>query len=141
MKHSRLAVALILLGQLATPLRADPPSLPGTPMTPAEFSAYAVGRTLSYAADGAIWGQEQYLPNRQVMWAFTGEDCRFGQWYPQGNAICFVYEGDDEPKCWNFFMSPRGLIAELIGSDSLTPLAEVGQSVQPLECQGPKVGA
>ncbi|MBC7737120.1 MAG: hypothetical protein H7245_07840, partial [Candidatus Saccharibacteria bacterium] len=82
MKHSRLAVALILLGHLATPLRADTPALPGTPMTPAEFSAYAVGRTLSYAADGAVWGQEQYLANRQVMWAFTGEECKFGQWYP-----------------------------------------------------------
>ena len=140
MKHSPFAYALVLLA-LATSLRADPPPLPGTPMTPSEFSAYAVGRTLSCAADGAIWGQEHYLPNRQVMWAFTGEDCKFGQWYPEGNAVCFVYEGDDEPKCWNFYMGSRGLIAALIGSEGSTPLAEVGQSSQPMDCQGPQVGA
>jgi len=141
MKPSRVFFACVLLSQLATPLHADSPlQLPGKPMTPAEFSAYAVGRTLSYAADGMIWGQEQYLPNRQVLWAFTGQDCQFGQWYSQDNAVCFVYEGDDEPKCWNFFMGARGLIAELIG-DGLSPLAEVGQSNQPLECQGPQVGA
>lgn len=142
MHHPRLALLLILC---ATPLLADPPpqsgALPGKPLTPAEFSSYAVGRTLSYAADGTIWGQEQYLAGHQVMWAFTGEQCQFGQWYPQGNAVCFVYEGDDTPKCWNFYLGPRGLIAALIGSDGLTPLSEVGQSTQPLECAGPKVGA
>ena len=138
MHPARLIYALMLL---ASPAFADPPpQLPGRPLTPAEFSNYAVGRTLSYAADGTIWGQEQYLTNRQVMWAFTGEECRFGQWYPQGNAVCFVYEGDDAPKCWNFYMGSGGLIAELIGSDGLTPLSEVGQSSQPLECQGPQVG-
>ena len=144
MHHRRLALVL-LLNLLAAPLLADPPPLarqpPGKPLTPAEFATYAVGRTLSYASDGTVWGQEQYLPGHQVMWAFTGEDCQFGQWYPQGNAVCFVYEGDESPKCWNFYMGPRGLIAELIGSDGLTPLSEVGQSSQPLECSGPQVGA
>lgn len=142
MHHARLALLLVLC---ATPLLADPPPLTGAPrgkpLTPGEFSSYAVGRTLSYAADGTIWGQEQYLPGNQVMWAFTGEQCQFGQWYPQGNAVCFVYEGDETPKCWNFYLGPRGLIAELIGSDGLTPLSEVGQSSQPMECGGPKVGA
>ena len=138
MFQPRLLFALLLL---ASPAVADPPlRLPGKPLTPAEFATYAVGRTLSYAADGAIWGQEQYLPDHQVMWTFTGEDCQFGRWYPQGNAVCFVYEGDDQPKCWNFYLGASGLIAELIGSDGFTPLAEVGQSNQPLECQGPQVG-
>ena len=132
---------LALLFLLAAPALADPPQdLPGKPLTPAEFGSYATGRTLAYAADGTVWGQEQYLANRQVMWAFTGQDCQFGQWYPQGNAVCFIYEGDEEPKCWNFYMGPRGLIAQLIGSD-VTPLSEVGQSSEPLECQGPQVGA
>ena len=138
------AIAAIVLS--ASPLWADPPPqlpgrTPGKPMSPAEFATYATGRTLSYAADGTVWGKEQYLPDRQVMWAFTGKDCQFGQWYPQGNAVCFVYEGDAEPKCWNFYMGPRGLIAALIGSDDFTPLSEVGQSSQPLDCQGPQVGA
>ena len=136
----------------ATPLLADPPPMPraltvapsqppSRPMTPSDFAAYAVGRTLSYASGGEVWGQEQYLANHRVMWAFTGQDCQFGSWYPQGDAVCFVYEGDETPKCWNFFMGPGGLIAELIGDNSFTPLSEVGQSSHPLECQGPQVGA
>ena len=141
----RRIVPALLLILCATPLLADPPPRqippPGTPMTPNEFSTYSVGRTLSYAAGGTIWGQEQYLPDHQVMWAFTGEQCQYGQWYPDGNAVCFVYEGDDAPKCWNFFLGPTGLIAEFIGSEGLTPLSEVGQSTQPMECAGPKVGA
>lgn len=142
MKPRIVICACVVVAQLTVPLRADPPQqLPGTPMTPTEFATYAVGRTLSYAADGTIWGQEQYLPDHQVRWAFTGEDCKFGQWYPEGNAVCFVYEGDETPKCWNFYAGPAGLIAELIGSEGLSPLAEVGQSSQPLECQGPEVGA
>ena len=141
-------LALLALLVTATPLWADPPSrtqpqslLAGTPMTPSEFSVYAIGRTLSYAANGVVWGQEQYLANNRVMWAFTGQDCQFGQWYPQGNAVCFVYEGDETPKCWNFYMGPRGLIAELIGDSDGTPLSEVGNSSQTLDCQGPQVGS
>lgn len=142
MRLFRLARTALLLTQIATALHADPPTrAPGRLMTPDEFMTYSTGHTLSYAADGTIWGSEQYLPGRQVMWAFTGEECHYGQWYPQGDAVCFVYEGDEEPKCWNFYMGATGLIAELIGSDGLTPLSEVGQSSQPLECQGPQVGA
>lgn len=149
MRHA-LTLALILAATCAASLaRADPPPLtqmqtqtpPGKPMTPDEFSAYATGHTLAYAADGAVWGQEQYLPDRSVMWAFTGQECQFGQWYPEGNAVCFIYEGDPEPKCWSFYLGPNGLIAELLGEGGFTPLSEVGQSSQPLECQGPQVGA
>lgn len=142
----RLALLAAILA--ATPLWADPPQMSrpsapplGVPLTPSEFSAYAVGRTLSYAANGEVWGQEQYLADNQVMWAFTGQDCQFGQWYPQGNAICFVYAGDDIPKCWNFYLGAGGLIAELIGDTSATPLSEVGKSTEPLECAGPMIGA
>ena len=141
--QNNLLSRLTLLVLLATPtaLLADPPpQLPGKPMTPAEFATYAIGRTLSYAADGAVWGQEQYLPDHRVRWAFSGQDCQYGQWYAQGNAVCFVYEGDPDPKCWNFYLGHQGLIAALISADGYSPLSEVGQSSQPLECQGPLVG-
>ena len=51
------------------------PAFAQTPMTAAEFDAYATGKTLTYARDGAVWGAEQYLPDRKVVWAFTAEEC------------------------------------------------------------------
>ncbi len=33
-----------------------------TPMSGAEFEAYATGRTLTYAERGVIYGIEEYLP-------------------------------------------------------------------------------
>ena len=148
MRRNLPRLALLAHVVTATPLWADPPPVmgpmsqsPGIPLMPSEFSAYAVGRTLSYAANGVIWGQEQYLADNRVIWAFTGQDCQRGQWFPQGNAVCFVYDGDEAPKCWNFYMGPRGLIAKLIGDSESTPLSEVGSSNQTLVCQGPQVGA
>ncbi|MEM6728766.1 MAG: hypothetical protein AAF618_09715, partial [Pseudomonadota bacterium] len=42
------------------------------PMTPAEFEAYTTGKTFFFATEGnQPYGAEEYLPNRQVRWAFT----------------------------------------------------------------------
>ncbi len=61
----RQLLALVLIA--ATPaLAAD------APMTAAEFEAYATGKTLTYAVGGEVYGAEQYLPGRRVLWAFKG---------------------------------------------------------------------
>jgi hypothetical protein len=130
-----LALALTLSAVLAAPLQAL------TPMTAEEFDAYSVGKTLTYAIDGTVYGIEQYLPDRRVVWAFTGDQCRHGLWYEEAGKICFVYEHDPDPQCWSFYATPEGLAAVYENDPSGSPLVEVDRSDQPLICPGPDVGA
>ena len=129
--------ALICLMMLALPKLGGAE----TPMTAAEFEAYATGKTLSYAEGAKIWGSEQYLPGRKVIWAFTKDMCQYGRWYEDKGSICFVYEGDGTPQCWHFFKDSAGLRAEYISDPPVTELSEVKQSRTPLSCPGPDVGA
>lgn len=111
------------------------------PMTGAEFEAYALGKTLTYAIEGQVFGTEQYLPGRKVIWAYNGQECQHGTWYEQADAICFVYETDPAAQCWRFFQGGAGLMAEFVGDPAGTALKEVAQSQAPLFCPGPAIGA
>lgn len=130
----RAATALFLSLAPLTAGAAD------APMTAAEFEAYATGKTLSYAQGGTVWGSEQYLPGRKVVWAFTEDDCQYGHWYAEAGNICFVYDNDPEPQCWRFFREETGLRALFLDGDGGTLLSEVGQSGEPLNCPGPDLG-
>jgi hypothetical protein len=133
-----LLLALLALPALWTgPLSAAAQE----PMTAEEFEAYATGKTLSYAQGAEIWGTEQYLPGRRVVWAFSEDECQYGTWYQQGENICFVYDNDPTPQCWTFWRQGDGLRARFEGNPDGTELAEVGQSEEPLACPGPDVGA
>lgn len=128
--RASLALALILAG----------PALADTAMSAPEFERYSTGRTLSYAYGGSIFGTEQYLPGRRVIWAFAGEECRSGSWYPQDGDICFVYDDDGTPQCWQFFQGPGGLRAQFMDDPDGSELSEVAQTPDPLSCPGPDVG-
>ena len=122
-----------LLAVLPLPVMAE------TPMTGAEFDAYATGKTLTYAYGGMVFGTEEYLPGRKVRWAFTESECQFGRWYEKETQICFVYEQDMDENCWQFFDTPTGLRAMFM--DGGTELSEVEQTDKGLGCPGPDVGA
>lgn len=126
------AVSLVLAGPLAAAAQE--------PMTAEEFEAYATGKTLSFAQGDVIWGTEQYLPGRRVVWAFSESECQYGTWYQQGEQICFVYDNDPAPQCWTFWMQGDGLRARFAGDPGGTELAEVGESNEPLACPGPDLG-
>ena len=139
MKHLALILALLPL-----PAFADDPAPPGPPMTAAEFEAYALGKTLTYGVAGVVWGQEEYLPGHQVIWAFTDQPCEYGHWQEMNGTdnqpmICFTYEDNPQANCWKFFKGEKGLDALFIG-DGSTELSEVAQTDQPMNCPGPKVG-
>lgn len=150
MRYLICALCLFALPALADPpaaLQGAPlvgPDPSGPPLTAAEFEAYAVGKTLTYAQGGQVWGQEEYLPNHRVVWAFTGQSCQYGQWSEERSAagiplICFVYEDKPDPNCWQFHLGATGLTALFMG-DTGPALAEVAQTDQPMQCPGPKVG-
>lgn len=125
---------------LALSVLAASQCLAETAMTAAEFEAYATGKTLTYSVGGEVYGAEQYLPGRRVVWAFTKDDCADGRWYDQDGLICFAYENNSVPQCWNFFLGSEGLRAEFVGDAPGSVLSEVDQSATPLICAGPDVG-
>lgn len=136
----RLASSLALSLICATLPALAQETEPRPAMTGAEFEAYATGRTLTFAAGGTVFGTEQYLPGRRVIWAFTDDICKEGIWYEDGDMICFAYEDPSAPQCWKFWRDGTGLRAQFEGDPAGTELSEVAQSDQPLRCLGPDVG-
>lgn len=120
---------------------AATPSLAQTPLTADEFEAHVTGRTITYQQYDFVFGVEEYLEGRQVRWSVAPNLCQYGTWYPEGDAICFVY--DDAPTtahCWTFWLEEGALVA--LATDSFTgaELFEVDRSDTPLSCPGPDVG-
>ncbi len=128
---ARLSLALILT---AAPAFAE------TPMTGDAFDAYVTGKTLTYDYGGGVLGIEEYLPGRRVRWAFEGDTCLDGTWFQEADKICFVYENDGIPQCWNFFSRPDGLSATFLGDDLGSVITEIDKTSEPLACAGPDVG-
>lgn len=131
---------LVLIAALAVSCVAPLAASADTPMSAAEFDAYVTGRTLSYGVGGEVYGAEEYRPGRHVTWSFLDGQCEDGRWYPEGDAICFVYDFEPDPHCWRFFREPEGLRAEFLGEGGLSSLYEVGEAETGLGCVGPDVG-
>lgn len=109
------------------------------PMTPEEFEAFASGRTLDYALDGRLLGSEAYFPDRSVRDADTGSPCRAGFWYPDGPAICFVYDGRDGRHCWLYWREGDRVFAKPVNAAPDDPAQTVTPAANPLAC-APEVG-
>lgn len=127
----RAALALILL---ATPVLAEPT------LSAEEFDALTLGRTMTWAEFGSVYGVEQYLPGRKVRWTVLGDDCRTGNWYPDGGAICFLYEGDIDPYCWEITGSGAGFRARLATDPPESEPVVVEDTTEQMACLGPEVG-
>jgi hypothetical protein len=127
----RLALAFSLLAA---------PALAETPLTAEAFDALTQGRTMTWSEYGQVYGVELYLPDRRVRWTVLGDDCVAGDWYPDGDAICFVYEDDPLPDCWLITETAGGLAAyDSTDPPGSNPVA-VQETTQPLACFGPEVG-
>jgi hypothetical protein len=111
------------------------PALAETPLTPEEFEAEVTGRTLTYATPQGPYGVERYMADRRVTWGFIDGECYEGVWFPEDDAICFVYEGIGEVQCWRFWRDGEGLTAEFTG-DKGGRLFELTEDDQPLVCGG-----
>ncbi|NDV01916.1 hypothetical protein [Pseudoroseicyclus tamaricis] len=118
-----------LLALLAAPAAAQ------EALTAEEFEDFVTGKTLGYALGSEPYGVERYTEGRRVLWAFVGDECVEGEWYPKGEDICFYYPDYEDEQCWRFsFAADGGLQARFSGpgsSDVLYSLSEV-----PLICPG-----
>ena len=112
-----------------------------TPVSAAEFDAYATGHTITYFSEGMEFGVEQYLPGRQVKWTVGDGICLRGSCYPTGDDICFEYQDGGGPHCWDFTKGADGLTAVYTSDDGGLTLTEAERTTKPLECSGPFLGA
>ncbi len=139
--NTSIADRAVLAGVLAGALTGALPGLAAdAALTAEEFDALTVGHTFYYNSAGQPYGAEQYLPGRKVVWAFMGDDCRKGSWYPDGPYICFVYDDDGQPQCWTFYKSGGRLMAQFRDDPAGDPLIAVEESPAPMACLGPNVG-
>lgn len=125
----------LLLCLAASPALADPP------LSAEAFDALTLGRTMTWSEFGAVYGVEYYLPGRQVRWTALGDDCKTGHWYPQGDAICFQYEDDPAPDCWEISRSGPHLLARYTSNPPEADPVIVSETTEPMACFGPEVGA
>lgn len=107
-----------------------------------EFDARVSGKTLYFERAGQPFGAEQYFPDQRVIWAFEDGQCQRGIWYEDAAGdICFLYEGNPEPICWDFFKLPGGGIsARAKGGHPLNDLRAVREDDAPLQCELPDLG-
>lgn len=133
-----MTARLVLLALLAAPAAV------ADPLSPGEFEALAEGHVLRFSLGGMPYGAEQYFPGRRTLWASAGGGCLAGVWWPDGDDICFRYEGEAGPgQCWRFLARPDGFAAERVEAGEPTGLVLdlSGRSEAPLACPGPDVGS
>ncbi|HEY0213164.1 MAG TPA: hypothetical protein VGC40_06205 [Paenirhodobacter sp.] len=116
------------------------PAQLGPPMTADQFDERTRGKTIEYSAQGQPYGTEEYRPGHKVVWAFEGDECREGDWFPRGEQICFDYHDETELQCWTFHDTPGGLVALFEGQDQGQPLMSLRERATPLNCPAPDLG-
>ena len=109
-----LALVLMLLPG-ATLAEGDPP------MTAEAFERFVEGRTMDTHNRSGRYGVETFLPGRRAIWR-DAEQCLEGRWRPQGDLICFDYQGIDLPYCWTYHDRGGWLMAWLDGDRESEPI-------------------
>jgi hypothetical protein len=110
-----------------------------TLMTAEEFEAFSTGRTLDYWVDGGFSGSEQHLSDRRTIDSLDDGSCLKGRWFPEGDAICFLYEEDPVQHCWRFWSEGASVVAEYVNSNGNFSTT-VTLSDEPVNCLGPDAG-
>ena len=127
----------LLCSALLAPLAAGAE----TPLDGPAFERHTTGKTLYFGLRGEPYGVEKYLPNRRVRWSFLDGRCLEGEWYEAANdQICFVYEDDPDPHCWQFFLDGDGMRARLGDDPEEIPLYQAEELDDEMMCMGPDVG-
>jgi hypothetical protein len=116
------------------------PAAAETPLSAEAFDALTLDRTLTWSEFGQVYGVEQYLPGRRVRWTVLGDDCKTGHWYPDGDAICFLYDDKIDPVCWVVSAPGGSLAARLVGSSPASEPVLLDETTEPMACFGPEVG-
>jgi hypothetical protein len=113
------------------------PTQAETIVSPSEFEAMSTGNTLYFSQDGRRYGAEQFFAGRRSKWRYSDGECEDGEWFSQGDLICFNYEGGLETQCWHFLKTDNnGYAARAEGApkDEILNLEAIDK--KPLLCKG-----
>jgi hypothetical protein len=102
-------VALLTLLS-SIPLNAE------TIVSPDEFDTLSKGKTMYFSQDGEHYGTEQFFHDRSSKWRYSDGICENGEWFADGDFICFNYEHAPETQCWHFIKTETGYIARPEGA-------------------------
>ncbi|MCF6272033.1 MAG: hypothetical protein L3J37_02420 [Rhodobacteraceae bacterium] len=112
-----------------------------------DFDTLSQGTTMYFSENGRFYGAEQFLPDRRSVWRAEDGSCVNGKWYQLDRDICFLYDNEDSPHCWEITTSADGLtVTSTTENPSATPgvpplvLKLSGQDRKPILCTGPRFG-
>jgi hypothetical protein len=127
---------------IATLLLLATPALAERAVTPDEFEEMVAGRTFHFDREGKEFGSEQYFDDNRVIWTFEDGQCQRGIWFSNPrDEICFVYETDPAPQCWQFLEMEDGAFhARSVGAPPSEDLITRDVSREPLDCPLPDLG-
>ena len=111
-------VVLALGVFLASPAPAEDPD---PPLSVEAFEAFVEGRTMDTHDQTGRYGVETFLPGRKAIWRDAAR-CVEGTWRPQGDLICFDYEGDDTSYCWTYHDRGGWLMSWFDGDRTSAPI-------------------
>lgn len=133
--------------RLLTPILAlclsASPALAERVITADEFAQMVTGKTFYFDRNGAPFGAEQYFEDKRVIWTFEdGGECQRGIWFENARGqICFVYDSDPAPQCWDFLEGDDGRFrARFDGDGPDEDLVTRDITEQPLDCPLPDLG-
>ena len=105
-----------------------------------EWTAMAMGRTLTYRINGTFWALEHYYPgtDRVTLQLYDGT-CMEGRWDHVAPLYCFYWEGQD-PSCFRHVRLEDEIFIVESQNGADTPLTQEMTDVTdiPLSC-GPAV--
>lgn len=130
------AVLTALVLAIASPVLAE------DLLSAESFEDMSEGLTLRFSQGGTVYGAEQYLEDRKVIWQYSDGSCVNGFWYPQGDTLCFVYDDAPGPQCWLFSRRGNDFFARVAGASAGDPseLRLASKTPAPLACDGPDIG-
>lgn len=107
---------------LAALLPAAAAAQDGPPLDAQGFDSLTSGRTMDTETGGFLYGIEQFLPGRRVLWQ-DADRCVRGTWEQVGDQICFTYEDKaDRPVCWVYLDRGDHIVGWLRGDRTSEPI-------------------
>lgn len=109
---------------------------------PEEFQTLSEGKTLYFTRDGVNFGAEQFYKNRTSTWQYEDGTCIVGQWYPDADALCFVYDQQPIPQCWYMVRRDGSIYARLreLATGDPSELLLSHTDTNPVPCPAPDLG-